>query len=242
MSRPWFDLHSHLVPGVDDGPVTPAESLRILEKMRRQMPEGSLVVATPHYSTSMSLFALRSRMEKSCRFAERVSCPELRVVCAGELKLGMRYSGFHQLLAYPGTRRVLVEFTHGLIWFGALRRCMRLIKGGYRPVLAHAERYRWAGASRLRILSGFGAGVSMSLRSLAVSRFRKRAEWIIESGSCHLVTSDCHEADDPVLGQAARELVERLRPGSWESLAVENPRRVLEDEPLPPLAGGQGHG
>jgi len=227
---------------VDDGPVTPAEALRLLEKVRREMPEGSVVAATPHYSTTMSLFALRSRMEKSRRFAEQVSSQELRVLCAGELKLGMRFSGFHRLLSYPGTRRVLVEFSHGLVWFGVLRRCMRLVKDGYLPVLAHAERYRWADASRLRFLSGIGAAVSMSLRSLVISRFRKRAEWILESGCCHLVTSDCHEEGDPVFGSAAREFVERLCPGSWEVLAAENPRRILEEEPLPPPTGGYGRG
>ena len=86
-----------------------------------------------------------------------------------------------------------------------------------------------------------GAGVSMSMRSLSIPRYVENAEWIISSGMCHMVTSDCHSHLDMVLGDYARETVERLCPGGWRTLAEENPRILLEDGQLPPL-GGAGRG
>lgn len=238
MNPPCYDLHTHIVPGVDDGPVTPAEALRMIEKLRKAMPKGSVVAATPHFSTKMAGLAARSRADKSCRFAEKASDESLYVISAGELLLGMRKSGIHELVSYPGTRMVLVEFTQGTFWFSVLRRLARLFKAGCRPLLAHAERYKWATAPRLRLLAGMGAGVSMSMRSLAIPRYAKSAEWIISSGMCHIVTSDCHSHRDMVLGDYARETVERLCPGGWRTMAEENPRIILEDGSLPPLGGG----
>jgi protein-tyrosine phosphatase len=241
MNAPCYDLHAHIVPGVDDGPVTPAEALRMIEKLRKAMPKGSIVAATPHFSTKMAGLAARSRADKSYRFAERVSDDSLYVIAAGELLLGMRKSGIHELVSYPGTRTVLVEFNHGTFWFSVLRRLSRLFAAGYRPLLAHAERYKWATAPRLRLLAGMGAGVSMSMRSFAIPRYARKAEWIVSSGMCHMVTSDCHSHRDMVLGDYAREKVERLCPGSWKTMAEENPRMILEDGSLPPLgAGGRG--
>lgn len=237
MNPPCYDLHTHIVPGVDDGPVTPAESLRIIEKLRREMPAGSVVAATSHFSTNMPPLAARSRAERSCRFAERMSDDSLLVISAGELLLGMRRSPIHELLPYPGTRTVLVEFSGGAFWFSVLRRIARLLKAGYRPLLAHAERYGWANPARLRLVSAMGVGVSMSMRSLTMPGCVEKAEWIIASGMCHIVTSDCHDDRDIVLGDFARETVERLCPGSWRTLSEENPRIVLEDGPLPGLGG-----
>lgn len=241
MNPPCYDLHTHVVPGVDDGPVTPGEALRIIEKMRNAMPKGSVVAATSHFSTNMAYLAAMSRADRSCRFAEKASDESLCVIPAGELLLGIRKSGVHELISYPGTHTVLVEFTHGLFWFSVLRRIVRLLKCGYRPLLAHAERYKWATANRLRLLAGMGAGVSMSMRSFAIPRYVENAEWIISSGMCHMVTSDCHNIRDMVLGDYARETVERLCPGGWRTLAEENPRILLEDGQLPPL-GGAGRG
>jgi len=237
MNPPCYDLHTHVVPGVDDGPVTPGEALRIIEKMRKAMPEGSVVAATSHFSTNMTHLAARSRADRSCRFAERASDDRLLIISAGELLLGMRKSGSHRLIPYPGTRTVLVEFTQGVFWFSVLRRIARLFKSGYRPLLAHAERYKWATAARLRLLAGMGTGISMSMRSLTVPAYVKRAEWIIGSGMCHIVTSDCHSDRDMILDDSAREMVERLRPGSWKTLSEENPRIILEDGSRPPPEG-----
>ncbi|MFO7626587.1 MAG: CpsB/CapC family capsule biosynthesis tyrosine phosphatase [Candidatus Fermentibacteraceae bacterium] len=241
MNPPCYDLHTHIVPGVDDGPVTPGEALRIIEKMRQAMPKGSVVAATSHFSTNMAYLAALSRADRSCRFVERASDDWLHVISAGELLLGMRKSDIYRLVSYPGTRTVLVEFTQGIFWFSVLRRIVRLFKAGYRPLLAHAERYKWATAARLRLLAGMGAGVSMSMRSLSIPSCVKRAEWIISSGMCHIVTSDCHTIRDMVLGDDARETVERLRPGGWKTLSEENPRIILDDCSLPPL-GGAGRG
>lgn len=235
MNAPCYDLHTHIVPGVDDGPVTPAEALRILGKLRSSMPDGSVIAATPHFSTSMPELAVISRADRACRFAEKASDPKLRVLCAGELRLGFTRSRAHEVVAYPGTRRVLVEFSPGMIWFGVLRLSMRIMKRGYRPLLAHVERYSWATRARIRFLAGLGSGISVSLRSLAVHRYRKRAEWVMGEGLCHVLTSDCHTENDMVLGEEARMVVEKLCPGAWPALTVENPARILADEPLPPF-------
>lgn len=235
MKAPVFDLHTHVIPGVDDGPVTPAEALRLVEKLKASMPSGSLVAATPHYSSGISGYALHSRAMKAFDFAKKVSDRDLTVVCAGEVKLGVRSTKVHELVCYPGTRWVLVEFSPRAPWFCVIRRTARLLNRGYRPLIAHVERYGWSTSGRIRLLASMGSAVSVSLRSLSSPRFGKAGRRILEAGLCHVVTSDCHRESDMVLGAPARETVEQLCPGGWYTLVSGNPRRILDDEPLPPL-------
>ena len=66
--RAYYDLHTHIIPGVDDGSDSLEESLEMIRQMREQ---GVLnIVATPHYpdrkSTRLnSSHTLASRMPSS---------------------------------------------------------------------------------------------------------------------------------------------------------------------------------
>ena len=46
-TRPIFDFHSHILPGMDDGSNSPGLSIEMLEELKKQTVDG--VVFTPHY-------------------------------------------------------------------------------------------------------------------------------------------------------------------------------------------------
>ena len=59
----YLDMHSHIIPGVDDGCQTPAESVAFLKEQIHQGCIGT--IATPHYYARESIASFCARREKS---------------------------------------------------------------------------------------------------------------------------------------------------------------------------------
>lgn len=250
------DLHSHLLPGVDDGARSLEEALRHLERM---VAEGVKRIAiSPHLNGYLA------REPES--YAERVeqlaaAFEQVRAAAAARFDGDGRAPAleFSQELLLPdsealvpglltdsrvgigGTRYVLVEFGFDVpidahVLLAALR------AAGRRPVIAHPERYRRNGqpvrVAEVRGWRATGALLQINAGSL-LGRYGpgpERVAWeLIASGLADLLASDHHADNGPVsLAEAAAALAAAGGHEQARLLAAENPGRVLEDgEPLP---------
>jgi protein-tyrosine phosphatase len=138
---------------------------------------------------------------------------------------------------YPGTGYVLIEFFPGITWMETLLQIRRLLRRGYRPLLAHPERYHWCRrrSDRLVKLSRMGCGALVSARSFQSRKHAPEARRLLEGGFAHGLCSDAHGHRDTILGE---ELRKRLGPDlhvPWEVYTGELPSMVLEDLSLPEL-------
>jgi protein-tyrosine phosphatase len=250
------DLHSHLVPGVDDGSRTLEESLEAVGRFR---DEGvGRIVTTPHLDGSLThdpegFEATMDTMDRS--WASLLEG-------AGEEFPGMELRrGFEIMLDIPdpdltderlrlgGTRFVLVEWAWSGVPPGTLRVLARLTEGGLTPVLAHPERYR--GLEDLGLAGAWrraGALLQVNTGSL-VGRYgdhpRNRALKLLERGWVDLLSSDFHGRPglSPDLEEARQVLAELGGEEQFEILAGVNTLRVLRDQdpdPVPPLAVERG--
>lgn len=246
------DLHVHLVPGVDDGPATWDEAFSMLNNIRQEMPVDSTVVATPHTVLSLGDRVMASQERRVQEYLFRADIDPgrdgLRILAGREVMLdGGRMSPSRlDRLSLPGTSWVLVELPPRLSWFRALRRVASVVRCGFRPLLAHPERYRWCRSApqRLLKLSEAGAAIQVSARSLAAGGpAASCASLLIETGLVHVLASDAHLAGDRLLSQGLAEDVERIRPGAYRMLTVEMPGRILDNRDLPSLPlGPKGSG
>lgn len=163
---------------------------------------------------------------------------DLELLAAGELLLsGFRLDGLERL-RYPGTGWVLVEFSTGVTWMETLIRLRLVLRRGFRPLLAHPERYRWCAGKpeRLIELSRMGCGSLASARSLRKPEYASFMRDLLAAGLYHAVSSDVHSLSDHVLDSGTRERLAIQEGGMyWEALTGENPARVLEDLALPAL-------
>ena len=70
-----------------------------------------------------------------------------------------------------------------------------MLNAGYRPILAHPERYRYMDKARYRRIKGMGVKFQLNLGS-AVGGYgkeaRNKAEWLLEEGMYDLMGSDAH--------------------------------------------------
>ena len=243
MSR-LIDVHSHILPGIDDG----ADSWETAAEMARMWVADGVhtVVATPHMMPGGGYANRRADVmplveEANDRF-RRLGIP-LTVVAGGELYADLELpeqisSG--ELLTYGDQGRyALVEmpaaeippFMEHLLFECQVRRVT--------PVLAHPERNRGVAADVEAVAAWIERGglVQVNARSLLGAsgiEAKELAEELIRRRMVHLVASDAHSVRRRPPGLAdARDRIARIAgPELAQILVSENPRRLLEGEPL----------
>lgn len=235
-----IDLHSHVLPGVDDGSRSVAQSVRVLEAFKAQGITD--VAATPHLLASRAGAGLPEHYEAAW------------AALTPEIPLGVRvHRGAEIMLDRPlppevaatrnvtlaGTRYVLVEFPRMVaaeIVGRALREVLQL---GLVPVLAHPERYSGCSVEAARAWRGMGAVLQVDATTLTMPRGRgDRARDIVRAGLADILAADNH-GDQRSVATAVDWLSEHEGADQAVLLLETNPRAILEDralfevEPLP---------
>jgi protein-tyrosine phosphatase len=237
-----IDLHSHLLPGVDDGSPSLENSLRVLQRFAG---EGITEVAcTPHLNATDA--------EAAPVEAHRQLLAELRRAVGERITL---HEGFEIMLDQPGcdlrlpglslggSRAVLVEFPRSALPDGATGELLRIRTSGLIPVVAHPERYRGISIDRLHVWRDVGAviqGDGMMLLSSGQMAEMSRA--MLRAGVFDILASDNH-GDRRSLATVRLWLREMGAESQGRLLTEVNPRRLLRGEPLqavPPLTARTG--
>ncbi|MGD8362085.1 MAG: hypothetical protein PVJ04_11725 [Gemmatimonadota bacterium] len=248
--REFADLHSHLVPGVDDGARTLEEAL---EGVGRLWDAGvRKIVTTPHLDGSLTQTPseLDLRLEEidagwlGLAKASRQAFPGLELLRGHEVMLDVP----DPILTDPrvwlgGTSHVLVEWPRLQVPPATTLVLSRLLDQGVKIVLAHPERYR--GFDPELNLAGewrkLGALLQVNYGSL-LGRYgdapRKRAVTFLERGWVDLFSTDFHGRPHlPLYIEEAGEAMEALGGSEqFDILARWNPARLLEGGELLPAA------
>jgi len=253
------DLHSHLVPGVDDGASTVDD---VLEGIGRMVECGvDTVVTTPHLEGSLTLLpdALERRLETmessfaQAREAVLKAFPDLTFLRANEVALDHPEPDLSDPRIQLGDGGfLLVEWPRLHVPPGSPSVLKRLVDEGHRMLLAHPERYRIGEGERAlgRITEWRETGVPFqvnygSLVGAYGPEPRRRALWLLRKGWVECLATDFHGR--PNLRLYMVDARERLfseegdgesEQSSWELLTRTNPRRILEGEaplPVPPI-------
>ncbi len=209
------DLHTHILPGMDDGAQTPEQSIAMLREQSRQ---GVKTVAlTPHFYRSNerpgTFLERRSEAWQTLQNA-LAELPETERECLPRLILGAEVAyapGMWEWaeiaeLCYENTNVLLLELPMAGWNQEMFRQIYSFIsRTGITPMIAHAERYLWNKQFwRLTEMQ-----LPMQLSAAALLRFygRKWACRILEEQGGILI-SDCHNMDSrpPNMGQAIQWL------------------------------------
>ena len=236
-----IDLHSHVLPGVDDGAVSLEESV---EMARTAAADGTRwLAATPHvrqdYPTEA---ATMERLVDEVQAAVDAAGVAIRVLPGGELAIDALDALDDRALRRFGLggnpRYLLVEFPYVGWPLGLDERLFSLRTKGFVPVVAHPERNRDVqdDPERLDTLVRAGCLVQVTAASLDGRLGRSSAACgrrLVELGLAHLLASDAHHPSVREVGlrRAARAIgdVELAR---WLTVGV--PRAIVEDRPVPP--------
>jgi protein-tyrosine phosphatase len=236
-----IDLHTHILPGIDDGADTFEEAL---EMCRRAEQDGcEAIVATPHQRhqrwwncDGADLARLRSDLQEALGNSPRI-------LAGGEIRVddalladveAIPASGLQPL---AGSRHLLVEFSRSGSGPAPELIVHELVVAGWRPVLAHPELLPWLAPdlARLEHLVELGGRLQVTAMSITGDFGRRpqdAARAMLDAGLPHFVASDMHGVDrrPPGLSLAYRALRAGWGREIADRLTTENPRRILADE------------
>ena len=230
-----IDIHSHLLPGVDDGSRSIASSVAVLERFARHGVE--LVVLTPHLEASRAASAPWESHRAILAELQAAAPPLPQLVLGWEIMLdepGAELNAEH--LRLGGAPAILVEFPRSGLPRGHAEELWRLRMSGVVPVVAHPERYLGCTPEIVRSWRNAGAAIQTDATMLlGGGSMGQLAKTLLAEGLIDILASDNH-ADSRSLAPA-RTWLEELGAGEQAALLTRtNARRLLDGQPVLPVA------
>jgi protein-tyrosine phosphatase len=233
----FVDIHTHILPGVDDGAQDLPESLELL---KRACAQGTgAVVLTPHYRgryRDNGREKLTGIFERLCE-AAKTQCPELELYLGCEVGYELDVSekiADGTVLPLNGTQYVLLEFREDSFRSRILDGVLEVLNFGYVPIIAHAERYH-AFRKHPKLadeVTELGALIQLNADSVlgkcgfGIKRYCHR---LLKSHLVHFIATDAHDQKSrkPELAPCYRRIQKKYGQAYADALLIRNGRAVL---------------
>ena len=197
------DMHSHLIPGIDDGSQSMDHTIGML--LRFSEMGYKKVITTPHimfdlYKNTPEI--ILGGLAEVRAEVKRLNIP-IEIEAAAEYFYDEHFIELienEKLLTF-GDNNVLFEFSFGAKPNNIDQLVFSLKSKGYQPILAHYERYLFfleEGIAPARKLREKGVHIQMNLNSLSGHYgpgIKKQAELLIENDLIDYVATDCHRIE-----------------------------------------------
>lgn len=196
------DIHNHILPGIDDGAANVQESLDLLLHFHKL--GINRFIATPHImndyypNTSLSIDRAFKELETGKKTIEKLK--DIKIKFAAEYMMDQHFLELvesEKLLTLQGNF-VLVEISYFQAPINLNEILFKLQTMGYKPVLAHPERYVFYHSKDLRKYEELkNRGCLFQLNALSLSphygtKIKKAAYQLLEAGMINFIGSDTH--------------------------------------------------
>ncbi len=249
-----IDLHTHILPGVDDGA---SDLPTALEMARMAVADGIQVMAcTPHFMPGMydnEATDIRNRVYNLSQHLADAGIP-LQLVVGSDAHIRPDFLDClreGKILRLNDSRYVLFEPPHNIAPKRLEDLLFNIVATGYVPVLTHPERLKWIESqfSVFETLVKIGVWMQITAGSLT-GRFGARpkywAEKMLAQGMVHILATDAHNTKSrpPVLSEALTIAQSEVGLDEANNLVLVRPVNILDNLPVelqpPILSAGQG--
>jgi protein-tyrosine phosphatase len=244
-----IDIHSHILPGLDDG----SKSWDMtLEMCRLAIGDGiTHVVATPHADDTYAyshdhvcdlVTELRNKIGDQLAFS--VGCD-----------FHLSYENIEDAIAHPrrytiaDSHYLLVEFSDYGIPPQVSESLLRLEAAGMIPIITHPERNAILQRRPERVREWAESGCLVQVTASAVTgrwgdTARRVAIWLLENGAVHVLASDAHDDNHraPILSEARYVVSRRYGADLARALVQDNPEAIVGGRALPAPQPAQRQG
>ena len=196
----YIDMHSHILPGMDDGSRSMGQTLRMLETA---VSEGiTTMIATPHNMPGKGCppgSVVRRKVDELRRTVEQEGIP-LEIVAGTEYYYREEVLDIldsEDAVTLGNSDCVLVEF-EPLAERNYIRNALRNILGfGYRPVIAHVERYAKLMEDTAVLGDMRKNGILVQVNAMSVTgdngrQAKKDVRGLLKKGMVDFVATDAH--------------------------------------------------
>lgn len=219
------DIHSHILPQMDDGSASVEETVALLRMLKEQGAET--VVATPHFyawKDTLESFLAR-RQESVSKLPQDRDLPKVCIGAEVAYFDAMSHSQELEKLQIGQTGLLLIEmpFTS---WTDRMVQeiCALPFQVGLQPVLAHVNRYQGRNQMKKYGKILLENGVYFQCNADVFTQ-KSGCRWALKQlklGNLHFLGSDCHNLTDrpPLLAQAKERIVKKLSDAPLNRMAL----------------------
>ncbi|MBG1232687.1 CpsB/CapC family capsule biosynthesis tyrosine phosphatase [Aestuariivirga litoralis] len=243
-----IDLHSHILPGIDDGAADLDASLAIA---RMAAADGiQVMAATPHFMPGVydnSAADTRARVDSLQQVLNDAGIA-LHLVTGCDAHIRPDFPACLRggsILTIHDSRYVLFEPPHISLPQRMEELLFNVTASGFVPVLTHPERLKWIEHHYEIMPRLVEQGVLMQVTAGSLTgRFGKRAQYwanrMLAEGLFHIVATDAHNVTSrpPLMAEAVRLLEQEVGVEEARNMAFTRPAMMLDNEAadqLPPI-------
>lgn len=231
------DIHCHILPGVDDG----AKSMEMaVEMLKAEYEQGvHIAILTPHYRRHMfepDEQAVRNQFKCLCRTVD-FDIPGMKLYLGCELHASMDMVEIirkRNQFRIADTSYVLAEFSGRDPKSYIRERLYQLLCGGYRPIIAHAERYDCilGDLDFVDELAEMGALIQVNADSIIGKDGRKVKKFclkLMRNDLLDFVGSDAHNLSDrpPRMAECAAYIGKKMGEAYRDKIMLQNPLKII---------------
>ncbi len=193
-----YDMHSHILPGVDDGAKSIDESLSLINRLKRAGVTD--ICLTPHYYTHReSLKDFLNRRDSAFSELSSYIADDVNLHLGAEVYVTKYlFSNDDDLkkVCYNGTSYMLTEFPYSSRFEGESMVYINKLINNYKitPVLAHVERYPYLlkHTNVLEELIEMGVIIQSNACSFGEFPLKLKLTKLLKNGYIHIIGSDAH--------------------------------------------------
>ena len=245
-----IDVHCHILPAFDDGSSSMGESLAMARMAAATGVTG--IVTTPHFpGEPSSIRRVKALLDHFAALDMALKQEDIplklylgaEILCLPETPV---LAQNHALPTIGDTNYLLTEFHFNESGSYMTQMLEILIDAGYRPVVAHPERYfavqqdpmlahLWF--EKMDCVLQLNKG---SLLGAFGGRVQQASHILLDQGLAHVIASDAHgyRHRTPHMGQLRQWLSTHCSPEYARILLERNPARLVEGRPMVPVDHG----
>lgn len=196
----YTDIHSHILPGIDDGAKTMDDSIALIKKFKEMGIQK--IITTPHVMGGVWLNStdiILKKLEEVRKRLHMEGITDFSIDAAAEYMLD---DNFETLLRKKDllpikNNMILVELSYLNPPANLFDILFDMQIAGYKPVLAHPERYNYYHMDRVKYANLKRAGALFQLNLLALTKYygasvQKTALYLLEKNMYNCVGTDAH--------------------------------------------------
>lgn len=232
------DIHTHILPGIDDGSRNIEESIDIINYLYSVGITD--IVLTSHYVADTAYnYNQLVRVKLLNTLKEKLNNDNIHLYLGNEVYLTDKVIDLletHEISTINDTKYMLIE----LPLAGYLNNFQSILcdlnSYGIVPIIAHPERYSFIqkNKKRIRELLEFDCLLQCNIDSL-IGKYGKRAKrvmkWLLKNDLVQFVATDTHYADDDKkLKKAYNKLKKIVGTDKFLELTCTNPTKILNNQ------------
>lgn len=196
----FIDVHSHILPGIDDGSKTMDQTMNML---RMAYEDGiRTIIATPHAHEGRMQITISDLEESVKRVQENCikRYPDMKLYLGCEIYYShesIRLLNEKLIPTIAGTRYILVEFSP-LAEFRYIKNALQeFLLEGYYPIIAHVERYRHITKDFNNVQEIINMGAYIQVNAMSITgeygkEYQSAAKKLLKYDCIHLLGTDSH--------------------------------------------------